>query len=344
MTSPQPASLRLRPGLASPGPGALLAVLLVALAACRTTPSVPEEAPAPVEVVVLGVAQDAGLPHIGCSRPTCVRARAEGRRERVASLGVRGRTGWWLLDATPDLRAQLAAMGEAAGGARGWPGPLPDGVLLTHAHVGHYTGLMYLGREALGARGVPVWCGERMAGFLAENGPWSQLVELGQVELRPLRADRPVELEPGLTVTPIPVPHRDEYSETFAFLVRAEGGGAVLHVPDIDGWGAWGRDLAEFLEPGTTLLLDGTFYSADELPGRDLDEIPHPLVAGTLDEVERLREARPPGEVPARVGFLHLNHSNPLWDPASEARRDLEARGFFVAEEGMRIVLLPAGR
>jgi pyrroloquinoline quinone biosynthesis protein B len=209
--------------------------------------------------------------------------------------------------------------------------------------MGHYTGLAYLGREALGARGVPVWCGQRMEAFLRGNGPWSQLVELGQVELRPLSPGVPVELEPGLRLTPISVPHRDEYSGTFAFHLEVEGGGALLHVPDIDRWSAWDRELAEFLTPGTTLLLDGTFYSGDELPGRDLDEIPHPLVSRTLDEIEALRAARPAGEATARVGFIHLNHSNPLWERSAPERLDLERRGFFVAEEGQRIELAAPG-
>lgn len=318
-----------------------LSLGLLALAGCRSGGAL-TSAPAPaVEVVVLGVAQDAGLPHIGCERPTCTRARAEGHRERVACLGIRGRTGWWLLDATPDLPAQLAAMGEASGGPVGGAGALPDGIFLTHAHVGHYTGLMYLGREALGARGVPVWCGPRMQAFLEHDGPWSQLVDLGQVDLQPLRDGVPVELEPGLSLTPLAVPHRDEFSGTFAFVVRVEGGGSVLYVPDIDGWEEWEHGLEEFLVPGATLLLDGTFYSGDELPGRDLDEIPHPLVSRTLDRVEGLA-AWSRGPAAPRVGFIHLNHSNPLWDRGSPARQDLEERGFFVAREGLRLDLSAA--
>lgn len=296
-----------------------------------------------VEVIVLGTAQDAGLPHIGCTKANCERARAEGRREKVSCLGVRGRTGWWLLDATPDFTAQVHAM-NAGGGAsadrvQGPAFDLPDGIFLTHAHIGHYTGLMYLGREALGGQEVPVWCGDRLADFMRTNGPWDQLVQLDQVELHALRPNQAVELEPGLTLTPIPVPHRDEYSNTFGFHLEHADGGALLFIPDIDQWHKWDRDLAEFLQPGTTLLIDGTFYSGDELPHRDLSEIPHPLVSATMNQLEQLPALQSGREWPFEIGFIHINHSNPLWDPQSQAYRDLHQRGFFVANEGMRFLL-----
>ncbi len=296
-----------------------------------------------VEVFVLGTAQDAGLPHIGCTKANCERARAEGRREKVSCLAIRGQTGWWLLDATPDFADQIQAMQPhlAAAGLRAESVPfqLPTGVFLTHAHIGHYTGLMYLGREALGANAVPLWCGERLAEFMRNNGPWDQLLVLGQVELNGLRPNQTVELEPGLTLTPIPVPHRDEYSNTFGFHVEHQDGGALLFIPDIDQWHKWDRDLADFLQPGTTLLIDGTFYSGDELPHRDLREIPHPLVSSTMDLLEQSPALTGEDEWPFRVGFIHLNHSNPLWDRESTQYRDLQKRGFFVADQGMRISL-----
>ncbi len=132
-----------------------------------------------LEAVVLGIAQDGGVPHAGCRQPLCVEARrAPAKRVLVASLGLidpaAGKR--FLVDATPDFAAQMDRLG----------GP-PDGILLTHAHIGHYLGLAQLGREVLGARGIPVYCTPSMARFLRDNLPWSRLVAQGNIAIRPTR-------------------------------------------------------------------------------------------------------------------------------------------------------------
>jgi pyrroloquinoline quinone biosynthesis protein B len=267
--------------------------------------------------VILGVAQDAGFPHLGCFRECCETARREGRREPVAALGLIGERGWWLVDATPDLPEQVHAMGE-----------LPRGILLTHAHVGHYAGLMYLGREGMNARGMPVHCSEAMAAFLRENAPWDQLVRLGNVELRPFRTGETLRLDPWLEVQPERVPHRDEYADTHAFGIRLQGCRPALYLPDLDRWEGW--DAATLLRRYATLLVDGTFFSADELGGRDMSEIPHPTVTRSLDFLGDLAARGGPRE----IWFLHFNHSNPLLDPGSSEARAVAARGFRAARTG----------
>ncbi|HVR71386.1 MAG TPA: MBL fold metallo-hydrolase [Vicinamibacteria bacterium] len=282
-----------------------------------------------VYAVVLGIAQDGGVPHIGCRQELCVAARRHPeRRRRVASIGlVDERSGRrYLLDATPDLPAQL----EILHGGRGWPDrarPV-DGIFLTHAHAGHYSGLMYLGREALGARGVPVHATPRLARFLRENGPWGQLVSLGQIDLRELPPGRELALAADLTVTPVAVPHRDEYSDTVGFRVRGPSR-SLLFIPDIDKWERWDRRLEDEVAAVDTALLDGTFFDAGEVPGRSLAEIPHPLVEETAVRLQGSRR---------RVLLIHLNHTNRLlWDGA--ARRRLQARGLDVAREGQELPL-----
>jgi pyrroloquinoline quinone biosynthesis protein B len=285
---------------------------------------------ATTHAVVLGVAQDAGIPHIGCRQELCVQARRDpARRERVACLGLVHESGRrFLIDATPDLPSQI----ESLNGSRETPDPRRpvDGILLTHAHIGHYTGLMYLGREGLGARGVPVHATPRMARFLRENAPWSQLVALGNIELRELTPGRELELAPGLRVTALPVPHRDELSDTVAYRVRGVRG-SLLYVPDIDKWERWDRDIEAEAAGVDVALLDGTFADAAEVPGRSLAEIPHPLVGETA---ERLGAARLRG----RVSFIHLNHTNRLlWD--EPAREELRRRGFRIARDGEELPL-----
>jgi pyrroloquinoline quinone biosynthesis protein B len=282
-----------------------------------------------VYAVVLGIAQDGGVPHIGCREDPCVAARRHpALRRRVASLGlVDERSGRrFLIDATPDLPAQLESLYQGRGWAdRGRP---VDGILLTHAHVGHYTGLMYLGREALGARAVPVYATPRLAGFLRGNGPWAQLVSLGQIELRDLTPGQAVSLSAELTVTPFLVPHRDEYSDTVGFRVRGPSR-ALLFIPDIDKWERWDRRLEDEVAEVDAALLDGTFLEAGEVPGRGLAEIPHPLVEETAARLSGSRR---------NVLLIHLNHTNRLlWDEG--ARRRLEARGLRVAREGQELPL-----
>ena len=280
-------------------------------------------APGP-EAVVLGIAQDGGVPHAGCHQPLCSEARRDpSRRVRVAALGLLDPAAGkrFLVDATPDFADQMETLGG-----------LPDGILLTHAHVGHYLGLAQLGREVLGARRVPVYCTPSMARFLRANKPWSRLVALDNIVLREIAPGDEVVLSPGLRATAMRVPHRDEDSDTVAWLVRGPAR-SVLWLPDIDKWQTWDRRLDALLaDPGLTAFLDGTFLSADEVPGRAIADIPHPLVS----ETEAIL-ANVPGSS-GRVFFVHLNHTNRLlWDSA--ARAALEARGLGVARDGQRVPL-----
>jgi pyrroloquinoline quinone biosynthesis protein B len=257
------------------------------------------------------------------------------RRIRVASLGLVDDEAVkrFLIDATPDFVAQLEALNDGREAERARP---VDGILLTHAHIGHYTGLMYLGREALGARAVPVYATPRMARFLRENGPWSQLVTLGNIELREIEPGREIALTPDLRVTPVLVAHRDEYSDTVGFRVRGPSR-SLLYIPDIDKWEKWDRRLEDFLaDPDLTAFVDGTFFSADEISGRSMAEVPHPFVPETMARVAvGSPEAR-------RLVFVHLNHTNRLlWD--AKAVREVEEKGPSVACEGQRIRLSSPG-
>jgi len=303
-------------------------VSLLAPASARAATATPASVPA-VRAVVLGIAQDGGVPHIGCHQALCVRARRDpALRRRVACLGlIDDRAGQrFLIDATPDMASQLESLD--AGRPPADPRRPVDGILLTHAHIGHYTGLMYFGREALDARAVPVYATARMAAFLRTSGPWSQLVSLAQIDVREVEAGRETVLTPSLAVTPIRVPHRDELSDTVGYVVRGPSA-ALLYIPDIDKWEKWDRRVEDEVARVDTALLDGTFDSAQELSGRSIQEVPHPLVSETVARLAAFSH---------RVVFIHLNHTNPLlWD--DRARRDLRARGFTLASDGLVVPL-----
>ena len=288
----------------------------------------PAAAPAPIpsgpHLVVLGIAQDAGHPQAGCTKACCRRELAgDAPGHRVASLGIVDGEQRFLVDATPDLRRQLGQLSPA--------GRL-DGILLTHAHMGHYAGLLHLGREAMGADAVPVWAMPRMRAFLAADRPWSLLVDQGHVALRDLTDGEPVQLTERIAVTPFAVPHRDEISETVGF--RIEGPErTIVYLPDIDKWSRWDTPVEDLVRGSDLALVDGTFYGDGEVK-RDMAQIPHPFVVESLSRLGELE----PGDRD-KVRFIHLNHTNPLLDPASDASRAVVEAGMGVAREGERLPL-----
>ncbi len=278
-------------------------------------------------LLVLGIAQDAGYPQADCRKDCCRKVwqgQQPGAKTSCLALVDPAAGCFWLIDATPDFREQLHEMepyGQLAG------------ILLTHAHIGHYTGLMHLGREAMGANGVPVYAMPRMQAFLETNGPWSQLAALGNIELRPLAADSAIILSPTLHITPYLVPHRDEYSETVGFLIEGPAKKA-LYIPDIDKWRLWDRDIRQLIRQADIAFLDGTFFENGEIPGRDMSEIPHPFIEESLELFAGL-----PAAERAKVRFIHLNHTNPALDTQGEAARRVRQAGCGMAEEGLRVGL-----
>ena len=282
-------------------------------------------------LVVLGTAQDAGFPQIGSEDEFRQVEKNHKTREKVVSLGLvdKKKKQKFLFEATPDLPAQLFALNKFL---PSWQ-TLPDGIFLTHAHIGHYTGLMYFGREAVGAKSVPVYAMQRMESFLTENAPWSQLVGLKNIELRKLKAGAAVTLNENLKVTSFLVPHRDEFTETVGFEIAGKRKTAVF-IPDIDKWSKWNRDLKQLIKRVDYALLDATFYKNGEIPNRDMSEIPHPFVEETIELLKDLS-----AEEKAKVIFIHFNHTNPLIKKTSAERREILRKGFRVAEEGMMLNL-----
>jgi pyrroloquinoline quinone biosynthesis protein B len=309
---------------------ALASLVLLAAAVFAANPS----GLAGPRVVVLGTVQDGGMPQAGCDCSRCAAARKNPALARhVASLAIRvpAKNRVYLVDATPDLPAQIEMIHAFRRHPEGKTDRAPvDGVLLTHAHIGHYLGLAHFGFESLNTRDIPVFASPRMAEYLRANGPWSQLVRLQNIALREFRPGVAFILDDGVQVTPIQVPHRDEFSDTMAFLIRGPKK-ALFYVPDTDTWHTWRRPLAEVLEKEKVdiAFLDATFYSPDELPDRDVTKIKHPLMTDTMDLLGPLVKA---GKL--KVYFTHLNHSNPALDEGGQARKAIEARGFRVLAEG----------
>jgi pyrroloquinoline quinone biosynthesis protein B len=289
-----------------------------------------------IKVIVLGTAQDGGVPHLGCRQSVCERARRDPAQTRwVTSLAVVDTEAKqvFLIDATPDVRPQLDYL------ARHPDAPPPvgrnpvSGLILTHAHIGHYTGLIQFGKEVMATRSLPAWCTPRMAAFLRANGPWSGLIKddhISLLEVAPVQPeDEPLGLTAGFSVRMFPVPHRQEWSDTVGLELIGPSR-RLLYITDIDRWSDWYWDIRDVVAPCAYALLDGCFYSGGELGGRDMSQVPHPLITETMDRLAGSAAA---------VYFTHLNHTNPAIEPDSPERRVIEERGFQVAEDRMEFEL-----
>ncbi|PNQ73379.1 pyrroloquinoline quinone biosynthesis protein PqqB [Hanstruepera neustonica] len=277
-------------------------------------------------ITVLGIAQDAGYPQIGCEKKCCASFYG-GLEDRklVSCLGLvdLNKKGKWLFDATPDITEQVQILKEK----HLKNDKLIDGVFLTHAHIGHYTGLMYFGREAIGANRIPVYTMPRMKSYLENNGPWSQLITLDNIDLKPLQSDSTIVLNTNLKVTPLLVPHRDEYSETVGYKIEGKNKSA-LFIPDIDKWNAWNRNIIDEVKKVDYAFLDASFFADGELE-RDMSKIPHPFTTETtsLFENESL-------ETKNKIHFIHFNHTNPAIKDSHPLKDSLQNLGFRFPKEG----------
>lgn len=304
----------------------LLSLLLVLSCSNNEQPS---ENPSDQYITVLGIAQDAGFPQAGCTKANCNQYWLGNEEQRYAtSIGLidkeSGQT--WMFEATPDFKFQLHELVKEA------KVETLSGIFLTHAHIGHYTGLMHLGNEVMGSSDMPVYAMPLMNLYLSENGPWSQLVEYNNIKLINQAPDSTIQISEKLSVTPFIVPHRDEYSETVGYRIESPNK-KILFIPDINKWNIWDRDIIEEISTVDFAFLDATFFDSTELPGRDISKIPHPFVEESIELFKELSEPER-----AKVVFIHFNHTNPLILNSME-RKQVENLGFKVAFEGMKIGL-----
>ena len=282
-------------------------------------------------ITVLGTAQDAGYPQINCNNDCC-KGYYNGKEDKkfISCLGlvdkIKGKK--YLFDATPDIAAQTQILKENHLDNN----RVIDGVFLTHAHIGHYTGLMQLGREAMGAKQVPVYAMPKMKVFLEENGPWSQLVLLKNITLKKLKNDSAIVLNTNLKVTPFLVPHRDEFSETVGYKIEGKNKTA-LFIPDINKWHLWGKNIVDEVAKVDYAFLDATFFKEGEIP-RPMSEVPHPFIQETVTLFEKESV-----ETKNKVVFIHFNHSNPGLLKTHPLQDSIQNLGFKFAKQGMHFDL-----
>lgn len=276
-------------------------------------------------IKVLGVAQDGGVPHIGCSKTCCSTSSVTRYVSSIMVSNQESKTSY-IFDASPDLAKQLSFMKDKISENL-------KGIFLTHAHIGHYSGLMYLGRESFNSKNIPVYAMPRMKKFLETNGPWDQLVSLNNIKINSIVNEREIIVEKELIVKPIEVPHRDEYSETVGYLIKGPNKSAI-YIPDIDKWYKWDKSIVDLINSVDYAFIDATFYDEKEINYRDISEIPHPFVIESMKLFERFSR-----EEKSKIYFIHLNHTNPLLDSNSSEYKNLISKGYNVAQEGLVLKL-----
>ncbi|MDP6187883.1 MAG: MBL fold metallo-hydrolase [Candidatus Poseidoniaceae archaeon] len=281
-----------------------------------------------VEVTLLGVAQDGGRPQAGCTRPCCVGLRPEDTSYPVA-LGISDGDSNHLIEATRFLGQQLTVWGQTN----------IENVLLTHAHFGHVDGLGLFGKETMNARNVGLHLSSEMEHLVDRTPQWSLMVDQGVFQPTTFHDRDNLQFSPNLTIQPVHVPHRDELSDMHAFVIRGPNR-SLLFLPDHD---TWAETLERHNQPSIrswleTLevdiaLIDGTFWSADELAGRNQDKVPHPPISQTIDMLGFKRQGDP------EIIFIHLNHTNPVYDEWSEEHTQVVEMGWKIGKQGMRFSL-----
>jgi len=310
----------------------LIYLLLVGVCSCnpspdkKTTVRVSEQIePTQTLLIVLGNLQDAGSPHIACKKECCSALfQNPDDSRKVVSLGVVDpeNNRKYLFDATPDMPEQLKILRNYLPEKTN---ETADGIFLTHAHIGHYTGLMYLGTEAMAASNVNVFAMPVMDSYLRNNGPWSQLVGNQNISLQSLNNKQEISLTSNLSVIPFLVPHRDEYSETVGYKIIGPNK-TVLFIPDIDKWYKWDTNIIDEIRQADYAFLDAGFFSEKEIDNRDISEIPHPTVLESMELFDKL-----PAHEKDKVWFIHMNHTNPMLNPESEQSKLVISNGYHIA-------------
>ena len=284
-----------------------------------------------ISLKVLGTIQDGGIPHMGCNKQCCKNYFLDQtKRVGVSSIGITNLKydTNYLIDATPDVNFQLQSLIGSSN-----PSEKLNGIFLTHAHMGHYAGLLNFGRESLNSVNIPLYVMPKFHDFILNNGPWNQLVNLKNVNLFKIKANKELILNENLSITPVQVPHRDEYSETVGFIIKGKSKKA-LYVPDIDKWNKWSISIVEMIEKVDYAFLDGTFYDSNEINNRDISEIPHPFIIESLNLFGKLSKTEK-----EKIYFIHLNHTNPVLNKESKEYENVVSKGFNIAEIDMEFFL-----
>ncbi len=275
-------------------------------------------------ILILGTIQDGGSPHISCNRNCCrglTEYQKNNRKRTSLALIFPTLKKYFLFEATPDITNQMNQVEIKSGS-------FIEGVFITHAHIGHYSGLMFFGREAMGAKNIKVYAMPRLQNFLKDNGPWNQLIDQKNIVIKNLENRKLIELFKNVKILPFKVPHRDEFSETVGYKIIGPNK-TLLFIPDIDKWTKWEINIVEIIKEVDYALIDATFYDESEINYRSISEIPHPFV---IESMEMLKKISPNDR--NKIHFIHMNHTNPLLNNKSKESQIVIDEGYNISVKG----------
>ena len=274
-------------------------------------------------IKILGIAQDAGIPQCGCMKDCCkLKWKSFKNRRMVASIGIVDRQAGksWMIDATPDFKDQWQTLSGCHKNNQ------IDGIFLTHGHIGHFTGLINLEKAVMNNNLFKVWAMPKLGNLIKNNLPWKSLVDMENIDLKKIGDRKTIVLSKSVSITPVLVPHRDEFSETVGFVICGLNK-KILFLPDIDSWDQF-PEIDEILSGVDHAFIDGTFFSGDELHSRDMTKVSHPTILTSLNRL--LQHAK-------KINFIHFNHTNPVLEENSIEFKTIIKSGFNIANEGDEI-------
>lgn len=306
-----------------------------------------------LRAIVLGAAAGGGLPQWNCACPVCaaVRSGQAGAPQTQSSIVVSADgERWVLINASPDIRQQFAAT-PALHPRAVRHSPL-SAVLVTNADVDHVAGLLSL-REA---QPFALYATRRVHSVLDANAIFN-VVNREHVPRRPVQLNESMPIldaageatgicietftVPGKVALWLEDPNAERFGsvaeDTIGVAIRAEGSDARLFY--LPGCADVPDSLKARFRPTDTVLFDGTTYTEHEMAEagvgqKSASRMGHLVMSGPQGTIARL------ADVPlARRLFIHINNTNPVWLPDSDARREIARQGWDLAFDGMELTL-----
>ncbi|APR38451.1 pyrroloquinoline quinone biosynthesis protein PqqB [Paraburkholderia sp. SOS3] len=306
-----------------------------------------------MKIRVLGSSAGGGFPQWNCNCGNCRGVRngsiaARPRTQSSLAVSVDG-VSWLLINASPDILAQLAANPELQP-ARHARDTGIAAVLLMDAQIDHVTGLLMLRENS--AR-LPIYATDAVWQDLSTGFPVvSILSHYCGVERRTIALDdAPLEIPalPGVRIEALPLsskappysPHRNapERGDNIGLLLTAnDSGKRAFYAP---GLGALEPHVRDAMRRADLLLVDGTMWTDDEMirlglskkTAADMGHLAQSGPGGMIDVLDALDR---PG---ARKVLIHINNTNPILVDDGPERRMLAQHGIEVAHDGMTFEL-----